>query len=724
MGPLTRSGSGLLARLPLLILTSGICATYAQTLPVSGRCAVTAVPTQVRAEGITERMGDIILQCSGSNPGAVLSGNLSVILPVSVTNRVDSSNLTQDAVLSVDYGSGFVPTGVPGQVTNSMITFNGISLTVPSSGKLNIKISNIRADVYQGGTLSPQPVFAQLAFSTPSSIPIDQSRPVVANPQVGLYTSLYNTGITCTGSPLPSTLSVSNLFAAGTAFASTRVTEGFAGAFQPRTSGEDNGTRFLVTYSGFPSNAHVYVPDFVAGSTALVPSMAGDLGGPQQVGQFQAGSGTLLLARVFGADASGAGGSPAQLPSNATILNSVNEVTLSSGNGYVVYEVVDANPAKQETAQFPTFVGLANVNGTSVAQETISFAPVSTVLSASTSAPVPRFAALPTTLSDCSLLGDCGANYFPQLTAPTTPIALTAAAGGAMTSANGYIPVNNTGGGLMNWTATVSYLSGAGWLNLSTTSGQNHSSIIVTANAKSLATGTYQANIILNGGTAGNLTVPVTLTVTAAPAPPPPPPTPATPSVVVSKVVNAATFDATPLVAGSLGTVMGSHLAGKSVAVTFDGSPANLLYTSDTQINLQVPSQMIGKTSANLVVTADGVSSTPVAVALAPAWPSVFANGVLNQDNTVNAPAAAAPAGSILQIFATGIPTGAIVSVRIADQDNLVPLYAGDAPTVTGVQQVNVAVPDEMPTSSTQLVICASTGGRQYCSAATPLAIR
>jgi uncharacterized protein (TIGR03437 family) len=685
---------------------------------------VTAVPTQVRAEGITERVGDIILQCSGSNPGAVLAGNLSVYLPVSVTNRVDSSNQTQDAVLSVDYGSGFVPSGVPGQVTGSMITFNGISFKVPPSGNLNIRISNIRADVYQGGTLSPQPVFAQLAFSTPSSIPIDQSRLVVAYPHVGLYTSLYDTGITCTGSPLPSTITVSDLFAAGTAFASTRVTEGFALAFQPRSAGEDNGTRFLVTYSGFPANAHVYVPDLVAGSTALVPGMAGDLGGTQQAGQYQPGSGTLLLARVFGADATGTGGSPAPLPSNTLVLNGANEVTLSGGSGYVVYEVIDANPARQETAQFPTFIGLSDLTGASLAHETISFAPVSSTLSASAGAPVPRFAALPTTPSDCSLLGDCGANYFPQLTAPTTPIALTAVAGGVMTGANGYIPVNNTGGGLMNWTATVSYLSGAGWLNLSPASGQNHNSIIVTANAKNLTAGTYQANIILNGGSAGNLTVPVTLTVAAAPAPPPPPPTPSTPAVVVSKVVNAATFDATPLVAGSLGTVVGSHLSGKSVTVTFDGSPANLLYVSDTQINLQVPLQVIGKTSAVLVVTADGVSSSPTTVVLAPAWPSVFANGVLNQDNTVNAPGTPAAAGSVLQIFATGIPAGAIVSARIGSHDNLIPLYAGDAPTVPGVQQVNVAVPDDLPPSSTQLVICAATAGQQYCSAAAPLATR
>ena len=56
---------------------------------------------------------------------------------------------------------------------------------------------------------------------------------------------------------------------------------------------------------------------------------------------------------------------------------------------------------------------------------------------------------------------------------------------------------------------------------------------------------------------------------------------------------------------------MGSHLAGKSVTVTFDGSPATILYSSDTQINLQVPAAVASKTSSNLVVTVDGVASAP-----------------------------------------------------------------------------------------------------------------
>ena len=106
----------------------------------------------MRAEGLTERLGDIVLQCSGSNPGTVFSGNFTLFLPVSVTNRVDTNNLTRDAVLSVDLGSGFVPTAIAGQVSSNSIRFNGISYTTPASGNVSLKISNVRAAMNQLGS--------------------------------------------------------------------------------------------------------------------------------------------------------------------------------------------------------------------------------------------------------------------------------------------------------------------------------------------------------------------------------------------------------------------------------------------------------------------------------------------------------------------------------------------------------------------------------------------
>ena len=707
----------------LTVFSFTFCAAFAQTQPFSGRCLATSSPTLVRAEGLTERLGDIMLQCSGSLPGAVFANNLTLFFPVSVTNRVDANNLTRDAVLSVDYGSGFVPTTLAGQVSDRSIAFNGINLTLPASGSFKLKISNLRAAVNQMAPApfntgqAPAPVTASIS----SSFAVDQAQLIVAYAQVGLLATLYSTGITCYGSPVPETISLANLFAAGTAFASTRVTEGFASAFEPRTAGADSGTRFLVKYSGFPANTHLYIPDAVAGSDAQVPTAAGDLGFPRALGQYVPGSGTLVLVRVQGADSTGAGGFAVGPPQGAgpVVLNSASEVPLTNGSGYAVYEVADANGSVQESAQFPTFIGLSSVSAPAVAQESVSLAPVSSTASASQTAAIPRFAAV-APVSDCNALGDCAAGYFPKLMVDATPIQIAAVAdGGIMTTAPGYIPIRNGGGGILQWNVGINYLKGSGWLFLDYPSGQNAGSVRVWSQTKNLSAGTYQATLTVNAGSAGSQTIPLTLTVAAAPPPPP-----ITPVVIVSKVVNAATFAATPLVPGSLGTVMGSHLTGKVVSVTFDGIAASLLYTGEGQINLRVPAGLGSKTSATMVVQVDDFSSAPTTVALAPAWPAIFAGGVLNQDNAQNTPAAAAKSGTILQIFATGIPASATVAVQMGDRKNLIPLYAGEAPTVPGVQQINVAVPDGMGPGAATLIVCATTGGQQYCSTGNTVAVQ
>jgi len=738
MGPLITRGERLW-RL-FAIVTLAVCATYAQTSPVSGQCAVSSVPSQVRSEGLTERMGDILLQCSGSNPGAVLTGNLSVFLPVNVTNRIDSNNNATDAVLSADLGAGPVPLPVQAQVSNQSIAISGLNVTVPASGTFALRISNIRAAAYQLGSTNTQPIRAQLAYAGPSSITVNQSYVVVANVAPGLLATVFDHGvITCVGSALPTTLTLSNLFAQGTNFASTRVTEGFASAFQTQGAGETNGTRFLIRYSGFPASTQLYVPNMVAGSSAAVPTSGGDLGTPQSVGQYVPGSGTLLLVRVPYADSNGAG-YPGSAPTGTgpIVLDTVSQVPLTNGSGYVVYEVVDANPNLRESAQIPTFIGLPANTPPATANETVSLAPVATVVTASSSAPIPRFAAVQPQ-SDCTALGDCSAGYFPHLTVETTgPIQLTGVAGGAMTGTPGYIRVGNSGGGVMAWTATVQYASGSGWLSVDNPSGTNNLLVRVYGDPKALAAGTYQGSVLIDAGAlAGFVTVPVTLTVSPAPTSSGGTgssgtggspgsgsgPTGSTPSVTIAKIVNAATFDPTPLVPGSLGTVMGSNLSGKSVAVTFDGTSANLLYVAATQINLQVPAALAGKNSSTMVVTVDGSSSAPQTVVLAAAWPAIFSNGVLNQDYSVNANGSGAAAGSYVSIWTTGIPDGATVSVQIAGRQGLVPAYAGGAPDVPGVQQVNVEVPPDLAAGPASLVVCATTGTLTACSPAHTLVV-
>jgi uncharacterized protein (TIGR03437 family) len=695
-----------------------VCASLAQTTPFSGRCQAASTPLLVHSEGLAERIGDIGLQCSGATSGSTFSANLTLFLPVNITNRIDATNLTRDAVISVDLGGGFTPTAVPGQVSGNSITFSGVTFTAPASGNVNLRVSGIRAAIAQSGAVQGSPISALLS----ANLSLNQNSVIVAYPQTGLLATLYSSGISSNGSPFPDTVTLSSLFEAGTAFASTRLTEGFASAFEVRSSGSDTGTRFLIKYSGFAAGTRLYVPDFVAGSNALTPTAGGDLDVPRNVGQYVPGSNTLLLARMPFADATGTGGALAAAPTGSSpiLLNGVSEVALTNGSGYAVYEVVDTNSNAQETVQFPTFVALARSAGT-LAQETVSLAPASSVGSASQTAPVPRF--LPGTVaSDCTSRGDCNASYFPKLMVDATPLKITAIEkGGATTTPTQYFRIRNDAGGLLNWNVSITYQTGSGWLVLGDSSGVGNATVRVDADTKSLSAGTYQAVININAGSAGSQTIPLTLTVAAAPPPPPPPPV-VTPTIVVSKVVNAATFAVTPLVAGSLGTVMGSHFTGSKLTVTFDGVPATVLFAGESQINLQVPLALGSKTSANLVVTVDGASSTPFPVTLSPAWPSIFAHGVLNQDNQENTPASAARPGSILQIFATGIPKDATVSVQFGGRKDLVPVYAGEAPGFAGLQQVNVAVPQGA--TAANLLLCATVAGQQYCSAGYAVAVQ
>jgi uncharacterized protein (TIGR03437 family) len=117
-------------------------------------------------------------------------------------------------------------------------------------------------------------------------------------------------------------------------------------------------------------------------------------------------------------------------------------------------------------------------------------------------------------------------------------------------------------------------------------------------------------------------------------------------------------------------------------------------------------------------------------VTLVAVAPGIFPGGIVNQDNRVNTPETPAPSPSIVQIFATGLLPAqgdARVEVKFGDtyySGSDLP-YAGEAPGLPGVQQVNFRVPAGMQTSSVDIAVCATpAGGTRVCSPAVPLAVR
>ncbi len=683
----------------------------------SNTCATSAQTTIVRAEGLTERVGDIVLNCVGQ-PGSTINLNLSVQLNTAITNRIGSGNIVTGVLLTADSGTG--PQAIPVQpqlLSQSNIVWNGVAFTYSALGALTIRIADLRANA------NAIPVGQQLIgyLATSGGPLINPSQLAVATPQPSLYTGTSGDLICAqSGSPLPGTVGFANLLSDGTAFTSTRLTEAFAGAFSPHSAAvnlnADTGTRFIIRYSGFPQAAQLFVPNLVAGSDAIQPTAGGDLGEAASAGVYApSAGGSLLLSLVSGADPNGAGGTvgytPGAVGSGSIQLDAVTPLTIVNGSAYAVYEVVDYNPYRLESAQFPTFLGLAP-NAVSTFTETgegVTYAPASNVATASTNAPIPRFVpAVP--LSDCKIIGDCNASYYPQVSVSSGALQFTLPAGSV--DQVQYVPVVNSGGGVLYWSASVTYNSGSGWLSIEPASGINNGTIRVDANPGNLSQGTYKSSITVAGGN-GTQTVPVTLTVTAA----------APPNPVITSVVNAATFAQAPVVAGSLATILGSALTGTNVSVSFNGLAATVLFSSATQINLLVPQGLASLTSAQLYVMVDGRTSSPVTIPVAQFEPGIFTGAVLNQDSTVNSSGNPAAPGSVIYFYATGLSGSGTITARIGSTEITNLYYAGPAPGYPGVQQVNLIVPAGL-SGATVLYACGTNSGSEVCSLPVPLALK
>jgi uncharacterized protein (TIGR03437 family) len=228
----------------------------------------------------------------------------------------------------------------------------------------------------------------------------------------------------------------------------------------------------------------------------------------------------------------------------------------------------------------------------------------------------------------------------------------------------------------------------------------------------------------------------------------------AAPSVPTNGVLNAAGLDTVSrsISPGGLVSIFGSGLfpsqTGASpgfwpgtdqirtlfggTEVTFDGVRAPILYASNSQLNVQVPFEVGGKSTVQMVVTVGGTRSNSVALDVQPATPGLFtmnstgrgAAVALNQDNSRNSASSPVSRGQLIQLFGTGLGSLApsIATGRVAPSGALLPLavyvpkvtiggsaasveYAGLAPGYVGLWQVNVRVPWNAPTGEQPVVL-------------------
>jgi len=143
----------------LQLLAIGLLAagsTFAQDLS----CSLTGTQQNVRAEGKTELLGDIVIECVADDPNLVAAPwltkqvNIIVNLPVNVTNNIDfgQGEDTTDARLIVND----VPELYGVRTANKEVAFDDVTVPFPGAGTGNpdrtiIRISSIRGNVTQLG---------------------------------------------------------------------------------------------------------------------------------------------------------------------------------------------------------------------------------------------------------------------------------------------------------------------------------------------------------------------------------------------------------------------------------------------------------------------------------------------------------------------------------------------------------------------------------------------
>jgi hypothetical protein len=162
----------------------------------------------------------------------------------------------------------------------------------------------------------------------------------------------------------------------------------------------DHGTRLMLRFAGIPAGAQIFV------------------------GAYETPAGTPLgnnassRVRLVSTDASGAGSFSATTVTSSGLYA---PVSLTGGAGVAVFEVMNSDPLLPENIDIPVVVAFASntsTNNPALGTGTVtgSFAPLSTVVTQSASAPLPRFADVPRT-NTALTINACSTNLlFPFVT--------------------------------------------------------------------------------------------------------------------------------------------------------------------------------------------------------------------------------------------------------------------------------------------------------------------
>jgi len=287
-------------------------------------------------------------------------------------------------------------------------------------------------------------------------------------------------------------------------------------------------------------------------------------------------------------------------------------------------------------------------------------------------------------------------------------------------------PLNVFNGGLGTLTvsgASATTASGGSWLSTET----NGNAVTVKANPANVANGAYSGTVtITSNGVNNSITVPVRMDIVAQGAP----------IAEYGRVVNSGNFD-DGLAPGSVAAIYGEQFSYQEPAqnstlplsdslggtrVLVNDRPAPILLSSYNQVNFQIPYDTPAG-EAIIRVERDGTAGNPLAVAIAPRAPRIVQIGnsgvVINADGSNAVFGRPSRPGELITIYAVGfgetttpVSAGTAASAQplaaISPMPKVVvgnafmgaivldPVFVGLTPSIVGLYQVNVVLPEDI----------------------------
>ena len=203
--------------IPVLALLALLAGTASAQVGPALTCTSNAgVPPIVRAEGLTELVGDVVLNCTGGTAGQSFLVNWQIFLNTNMTSRlIQGSSSRTEALLMIDelQATGGVPClaadsaapcagsatantfrGSKGAGDNTLVWL-GVPFVAPGSGTRVIRITNVRANANQIGassTLVPSQIVMYISANASQSVPINNPQQTVAFIQQGLLFDVRN----------------------------------------------------------------------------------------------------------------------------------------------------------------------------------------------------------------------------------------------------------------------------------------------------------------------------------------------------------------------------------------------------------------------------------------------------------------------------------------------------------------------------------------------------